>query len=780
LGSIGNEDVTEQPNQSFRMPTSDARPYLEQASALMKVGRFQEAIPLYESALATLERTYGVDQPELAECLQDLGDAYEAAYRLSDALAIHTRLLRIGEKVLGRTNPNVVAMLFKLAQINEMLGRPVDALAFCEQSLESAKQCLAQDDPLSQAIIERYNYLSTLVQTQAQQEIQPQAPAPDWQAESAPPQNDGSPPMPTNMQDFAREMLQDMPGSQRPFGQAVNLDNLSSARNPVQTAPTYPVPNTVAPPQFANQNNDYKSILEAGFSAAQNHNFRDDLPNSPNGGTGRASPNYPSLSTSSSPSAAPVYEPGGGGYSLSELDDIRAGRRDTGEMYTQTKTPLRRITEGDNKRIMIGRLAKDFALPVFGVVVLVGLLIFVLFCNKGTEQKPAVTAQDVGKAAAFGLFRTSDGEREVRLVSGNSALMVTQGSAIEVPYTQVTSNWGDLFSAMTSSIFEKQIWAEKKDYGLKTQDEVVYYASDGAEAKVIAKMRQLSGYAQAYFLKRGEYPRFVGSNMMSEFSFVNPLDGRGLPIPIKTLLSQVSDGQDAKGGLESGLEAGLAPNTEPAVFGNAPCSITCYAVVVGKPDDDLNKIRATSFFIRGCDRNGAFLASAQPGRTYVVPASNTYLAAVPSGALSDITGKAPAASRSKISTKAKIKGRVKALPKAPPNAAGGDKPTDDQDRDTAAQPALPVVHTEKPDKSTKLWLIVNPAFPMVLIHHSLPLILMGIAALAYLQSRIVHVEATGASIAETSNARSHYAKIAAAVFLGLAVLVIFVQFLIFG
>ena len=169
------------------MPATDARNNLAQAAALTKVGEYHQAIPLYESALATLERIHGGDQPELAECLQELGDAYEAALRLSDALRIHTRLLRLGERILGKANPNIVAMLFKLAQLNEMLGRPVEALDFCNQALNSAKQSLPQDDPLSQQIADSHRYLTGLVQAQMLREAEATAaaniPAPQWQAE---------------------------------------------------------------------------------------------------------------------------------------------------------------------------------------------------------------------------------------------------------------------------------------------------------------------------------------------------------------------------------------------------------------------------------------------------------------------------------------------------------------------------------------------------------------------------------------------------------------------
>ncbi len=807
--------MTEIPNQSFRMPASDASKYLEQASALMKIGKYQEAIPLYESALATLERIHGPEQPEIAECLQELGEAYEAGQRLGDALVIHTRLLRMGEKFLGRTNPNVVAMLLKLSQICEMLGQQADALSYCQQSLEAAKQCLAQDDPLSEHIVERFNYLASIAQTQvpappqeiATDQSQPAHWSEDVQSET--PANQVR--MPTSMQDFAREMLQDMPDSQRGFGQPVN--SFSGTATYAGDSSSYNSSlNAVAPPQFANQKNDYKAILEAGFSAAQSHTSQTSVPSVPSSGNSGNGLSYPGagafLNTHTSPSSQtnaehspPNYsqtqgygqpqaqangqpqtpaDRGSEVYSLQQLDDIRYGRRESSEMPVPSKpTRGRRISSEDDQAIRIRRLAQSFALPAFAVIVVLGVILLVAFGHKDAAPNPVPVASEAG-APIYGRFDSTEGDKEVRLVSGSEAVMVNGNSAVQLPYARITNGWGDLFSAMTSSITQKQIWAEKKDYGIRTQDDVIYYASDGAEAKVVAKMRHLAGYVQAYLQKKGEYPKYVVGTMAGEFAFVNPIDGRGSPVTIKILASQDVDGADARAGLESGLEIGLLPNsgTEASMLGNPPCSITCYAVVVGKADENADKLRATKFFVRGCDRNGTFLASGHPGRTYVVPASDTYLAAIPAASIGEFTVKPAGPPHGKGASKAKPKNKSKSQ-KAQTDSSAADTNDDSQVKARASKPA-PSMEIDKPPKNTKIWMIENPAFPMVLMHHSLPLLLLIIAGLAYLQSRVVHVEATGASISETSNVKSHYAKIAAAVFLGLAFLTIFIQLVVFG
>ncbi|MBS1990346.1 MAG: tetratricopeptide repeat protein [Cyanobacteria bacterium SZAS LIN-3] len=787
--------MSEIPTNSFRMPTSDASKYLEQAAALMQIGNAQEAVPLYETALATLERIHGVDQPETAECLQELGEAYEAAFRLEDALRIHTRLLRLGERVLGKTNPNVVAMQFKLCQINEMLGRQVDALGYCQAALEAAKQCMAQDDPLSQQIIERYLFLTNAVQSapQPQSQLQAQLDA-QVQAQLALPMPVPVPmaipepipgpepipvpqpiPLPTqpplnsdeivgqtaigNMQDFARQMLQDMPG-----------------------APA--APDMVAPSPYGQSpsrpTNDYKSVLEAGFVNAQTMS-QTSLNQAHFGG-------QPVGMSGSPPPPPPAYEPGGEGYNQGDLDDIRSGRRTNSGPFNENYNEFRanrprRMTETDNKRVELARLAKVLAFPALGAITLLIVFLLTTFGHHGdkdvqsnneakaetsTAPAPRTTAPAaIAAAPTSGFYRTADGSKEIRLTKDDEALLVTTGSALQVPYSLIDKNFGGMLSAIAASAFEKQIWAEKRDFGLKTQDEVAYYIVNGAEAKVMTKMRQLAAYVQTYFFQNGEYPREVPKSMLGDFAFVNPLNGRGSPIAIRTLLSQTSDGADARGGLESGLEVGLAPGSDPNVNIHNPCTITCYAVVIAKPDENLEEKRATRFFIRGCDRDGNFISSGAAGRSYVVAADNNALANISSGAT--------AAAARTAKNKPKVRGAKVIAPatKTPPAVKLDTK------ADNASAPPLNVP-LEKPDKNTRLWLIVEPPLPMVLIHHGLPLILLMIAVLAFGRSRMVKDDPTGTSISSTRDHVAHFAQIASYILLGLAIILLVAQVTIFS
>ena len=253
---------------------------------------------------------------------------------------------------------------------------------------------------------------------------------------------------------------------------------------------------------------------------------------------------------------------------------------------------------------------------------------------------------------------------------------------------------------------------------MKTEDDIVYYSADGPEAFVLTKMRRLAGYAQAYFLRAGAYPKVVPTEMISLFCLRNPLDGTTAAIPIKTLLSQSSDGVEAKAGLDSGL-ASVDGGT------NSPCKIICYAVIPGESGAKTGKLKATKFLIRGCDRNGLFLSSAHVGQTYVMAASDRYLVPVES------EPRARPQTRSAGQESGAKSGQL--LPKS-----------------KGAPSVFPPTAREKPKKTTRLWIISDSPCPLWLIHRGLPLLLLGLALAAFVFSQMTAVDIKGRTLSSGS------------------------------
>jgi tetratricopeptide (TPR) repeat protein len=68
-------------------------------------GRYADAEPFYQRALAIRERVLGPDHPDVALSLNNLAVLYDAQGRYAEAEPLYRRALVIGEKKLGPNHP---------------------------------------------------------------------------------------------------------------------------------------------------------------------------------------------------------------------------------------------------------------------------------------------------------------------------------------------------------------------------------------------------------------------------------------------------------------------------------------------------------------------------------------------------------------------------------------------------------------------------------------------------------------------------------------------------
>ncbi len=97
---------------------------LELATALntlavlyQKLGRNQDAEPLYKRALAIREKALGAEHPQVMTTVSNLGALYRGMGRLAEAEALFKRSLAFDEKTRGPDHPDVADSLFNLAAI---------------------------------------------------------------------------------------------------------------------------------------------------------------------------------------------------------------------------------------------------------------------------------------------------------------------------------------------------------------------------------------------------------------------------------------------------------------------------------------------------------------------------------------------------------------------------------------------------------------------------------------------------------------------------------------
>jgi hypothetical protein len=83
-----------------------------------------EAIPLYETNLASKRRVLGDDHPDTINGCDNLGYAYHAAGRAADAVPLLEEVLRWRDRVLGSDDPQTAMSRAKLTQVRDHSAQP--------------------------------------------------------------------------------------------------------------------------------------------------------------------------------------------------------------------------------------------------------------------------------------------------------------------------------------------------------------------------------------------------------------------------------------------------------------------------------------------------------------------------------------------------------------------------------------------------------------------------------------------------------------------------------
>lgn len=741
---------------TFKMPGQDGQANYQEGMRLYSEGRQSEAMPFLMAGLASMESIWGQeDRVEMVDCLQALGDCYENAMMLKEALTLRIRLFELGVKVLGPQHPDVIAIMLKICMLQEHLGFIPEAMTTIDDAVMRAKYAVTRQDPLAQRLIEQYNRLQLI---QHKQQLPPDTGALPY----TPALTDG----PASMQDFARQMLADMPG----------FVDQSQTQSPS--------------PSSKQGYNNYLSTSMSSMTAMDQSQVNDLRP-------------APSLDPNKTPSSLPKppdesemgqrqpqtrdsgalsYRPQNNeqdvnlseeSYSIDQIRQIRDRNRLSGDLANSdangNQSKARRLSPDDQRSIRLGRIIKDFTLPVIGVGVVLALIGYLIFSNpaddlaKDEKEKAIQTA--LQSALGEDIFLTADGEGAIRFQGPAQAIYSpSAGSgATQVGFRRLNSAWGDIFGAAYSSIWEKQIWFDDNQSVLNSEDDVRYYRATGREFQTIQKMKQLAGIAQGFYLRGGQYPDAVPPALINYFSYLNPYTGSIDQFQIRQIPLVDALGLKAKENLESGRLLGGDDK-------GAPGKIVCYAVIEGeikKTDSASPHNKCVAFMIRGYDSHGQLIQTSRPGQALVIEANPEYLdtSAVPAD---------KKVTTVKTKTKIKIKTQVKSKALTPnPVRFEPVTLTRDPQNNTPAINAIKARPVVPSQKTTFLMLIKHPPLPLKVLHYLLSIGLFLCTALAIARSRMRAVDYLGNQIQEDSNV-ALIIGIIFAIMLGISLLMQFV------
>ncbi|MCA2718011.1 MAG: tetratricopeptide repeat protein [Microcystis sp. M169S2] len=110
-------------------------------------GKYNEAIPLAEQALAIRKQQLGENHPDSASSLNNLAGLYESQGRYSEAEPLYTQALAIRQQQLGANHISTANSLNNLANLYHRQGRYAEAEPLFKQALAIRKQQLGDNHP---------------------------------------------------------------------------------------------------------------------------------------------------------------------------------------------------------------------------------------------------------------------------------------------------------------------------------------------------------------------------------------------------------------------------------------------------------------------------------------------------------------------------------------------------------------------------------------------------------------------------------------------------------
>jgi serine/threonine-protein kinase len=111
------------------------------------LGRYEEALRLLQASVATLEKSVGDHDPNLAHALEGLALVHDAQGEHVEAASLLERVVAIRERNLGSMDPDVARALGNLAGVYRAQGKYEQAEELYKRALQIEEQVMGPEDP---------------------------------------------------------------------------------------------------------------------------------------------------------------------------------------------------------------------------------------------------------------------------------------------------------------------------------------------------------------------------------------------------------------------------------------------------------------------------------------------------------------------------------------------------------------------------------------------------------------------------------------------------------
>ena len=139
--------VISQVSPQDKLAEAEAERLTQQVIQLYQQGKYNEAIPLAEQALAIRKQQLGDNHPDTAASLNNLAGLYLSQGRYSEAEPLLKQALAISKQQLGDNHPDTAISLNNLAELYRVQGRYSEAEPLYKEALDIFKQQLGDNHP---------------------------------------------------------------------------------------------------------------------------------------------------------------------------------------------------------------------------------------------------------------------------------------------------------------------------------------------------------------------------------------------------------------------------------------------------------------------------------------------------------------------------------------------------------------------------------------------------------------------------------------------------------